>query len=287
MLNQLEHDLNNLSLENNVLKNIIAEIPCHVYWMDKNGVYLGCNNMQAELLGFSNPEQVIGRSLKDILANNNISIYQEFWNNYWRVLNGEIIECEEILIVDKNKSSVHVKDCCYALLMNKNKFVFLSKKRPLYNSEKQIIGMIGISIDIKDSKQKQILEIEKEKYLAKIQSQEIFKTCINTIQHELDLVKSEFFNNFDENKTVINKDDIRLTKREGEILYLLSLGHNPKQIANIFAKIELKKISPATISSVINKQLYVKFAVSDLGNLMRKARIMNKIPFLHDSFFVV
>lgn len=156
--------------------------------------------------------------------------------------------------------------------------------------QNKIIGIIGISIDITDRKQKENLEIANQKYLAQLAAQEVFKNCVNNIQYELDFAKNDLLNKLIDTKIVAEKNSIstvNLSKREGEILYLLSLGKNPKQIANIFTKLESKTVSPATVSSVISKQLYTKFGVFDLGSLLQKARVMNKIPFLHDSFIGV
>ena len=36
-----------------MLEDIIAGMPGHVYWTDKNGVYLGCNDLQAKAAGFN------------------------------------------------------------------------------------------------------------------------------------------------------------------------------------------------------------------------------------------
>ena len=43
------------------LENIIAEMPGHVYWKDRNGVYLGCNDSQAKFLGFSSGKEIVER----------------------------------------------------------------------------------------------------------------------------------------------------------------------------------------------------------------------------------
>jgi two-component system aerobic respiration control sensor histidine kinase ArcB len=49
---KLTRDLENSTQELNAAKdyyeNIIALMPGHVYWMDKNNVFLGCNDLQAK-----------------------------------------------------------------------------------------------------------------------------------------------------------------------------------------------------------------------------------------------
>ena len=48
------------------MKNIMAEMPGHVYWKDVNGIYLGCNNRQAQSLGFKAGSDIIGKTDFDL-----------------------------------------------------------------------------------------------------------------------------------------------------------------------------------------------------------------------------
>ena len=43
------------------LENIIALSPGNLYWKDRNGVYLGCNNNMAKMVGLARQE-VIGKN---------------------------------------------------------------------------------------------------------------------------------------------------------------------------------------------------------------------------------
>ena len=47
---------------------------------------------------------------------------------------------------------------------------------------------------------------------------------------------------------------------------------------------ENKKIAPATVGAMINKQLYPKFGVFNVGQLIEKANFLNLIPFMPESF---
>ena len=79
---------------------------------------------------------------------------------------------------------------------------------------------------------------------------------------------------------VLNSENISLTKRETEILYLLSLGKSPKEIANILSKAQNKSVCASTINAMINKQLYPKFEVYNVNQLIEKAHLMRKIPLI-------
>ena len=64
----------------------------------------------------------------------------------------------------------------------------------------------------------------------------------------------------------------------------MSLNKSPKEIANILSNRENKNIQSDTIRSMISKQLYTKFGVYNVNQLIEKARILNLIPFIPDNF---
>src|SRR5438067_4301865 len=43
-----------------LLRNIIAHIPCGVFWKDRDSVYLGCNQVVSGDHGFASPDAVVG-----------------------------------------------------------------------------------------------------------------------------------------------------------------------------------------------------------------------------------
>src|SRR5262249_60008879 len=49
-----------------LLRNIIANIPCGVFWKDRNSVYLGCNQVVSGDHGFGSPDAVVGLSDFDL-----------------------------------------------------------------------------------------------------------------------------------------------------------------------------------------------------------------------------
>jgi hypothetical protein len=51
----------------------------------------------------------------------------------------------------------------------------------------------------------------------------------------------------------------------------------------IISMLEDKEIQDSTISALINKQLYPKFNVFNVGQLIEKANALKMIPFLPDN----
>lgn len=129
------------------LENIVANMPGHVYWKDKNGVYLGCNNRQARSLGFQYGHEIVGKTDFDLPWGDNKA--QLFRKN-----DCHIIETGETQIIEE-KAQVDGKDA-----------IVLSHKSPMRNLKGEITGLLGISIDITERK-----KIEAELYLAKEQAE--------------------------------------------------------------------------------------------------------------------
>jgi PAS domain-containing protein len=51
------------------IKTIVARLPERIYWKDKNGVYRGCNDTFARSLGYTSPDDIIGKTDDDLIGN--------------------------------------------------------------------------------------------------------------------------------------------------------------------------------------------------------------------------
>ena len=123
-----------------MLEQIIALMPGHVYWVDKTGAYLGCNNLQAESAGLSTRQDIVGKHNKDLPWNYRSSELPEVLD----VVNNQVMETGETVSLEETGT-----------LKNGKKIIFLSNKAPLFNLKGEIVGMVGISIDITKEKEAQ------------------------------------------------------------------------------------------------------------------------------------
>ena len=48
------------------LDYIIALAPGHIFWLDRNNVYLGCNNTQAKSMGLNSRYDIVGKTNADL-----------------------------------------------------------------------------------------------------------------------------------------------------------------------------------------------------------------------------
>lgn len=136
-----ERQIMNASDELACLKQIIASMPAHVYWKDKEGNYLGANNNQLNALGLSSIKEIHGKSDYDFFSRDQAERLRQVDQEVMRTGLPKIIEEEGINI-------------------NGNKALYLSHKAPLYDQNNQIVGVIGISLDITDAKKEEIAKLQ-------------------------------------------------------------------------------------------------------------------------------
>jgi two-component system aerobic respiration control sensor histidine kinase ArcB len=125
------------------LENIIALMPGHVYWVDRNNVYLGCNDNQAKSIGLS--------SRKDIVGKRNIDIPGFLIPAALDPINKQVMESGKTILLEEP-----------AILADGTHAIFLSNKVPLFDNSGEIVGMVGISLDITEKKrtEKELLETQ-------------------------------------------------------------------------------------------------------------------------------
>lgn len=115
------------------LENIVANMPGHVYWKDRKGVYMGCNNRQAKSLGFKYSHEIIGKA---------------DFNLPWGINMAELFQKNDFRIMETGKSEIIEEES----RIDGKKFIVLSHKTPMHNKSGEITGVLGISIDITDRK---------------------------------------------------------------------------------------------------------------------------------------
>ncbi len=125
-------------------ENILALMPGNVYWVDRNNVYLGCNDIQATVLQLPSRHDIVGKKTVDLIAEEADAIALDEINN--RVMETGTAHS----VVER-------------VIINSAERVYFSQKVPLRNEQKKIIGLLGISIDITELKKtEEALTIAKE-----------------------------------------------------------------------------------------------------------------------------
>jgi PAS domain S-box-containing protein len=147
-----------------ILESVISVMPGNVYWMNKDGVYMGCNDNEARAVGLSSRKDIVGKKNEDIPG---FVIPEEI-----DPVNREVIKFGKTITAEEPVT-----------LPDGSPGVFLSNKAPVRDNEDKIVGMVGISIDITDRKKQ-----EKELVEAKLKAEEsnrIKSDFISNMEHDI------------------------------------------------------------------------------------------------------
>lgn len=125
------------------LEHIIEYLPAHIYWKDINGRYLGCNWAQANNLGLSSNREIIGKTDFELPWPDRCA--EDFRAHDMEVMKKGVVTTTE------EKSVMSGRDV-----------VVLSQKVPLRGKSGNVIGLLGVSLDITDRKESERLRIENQ-----------------------------------------------------------------------------------------------------------------------------
>ena len=121
-----------------VIKDYILENTAgNLYWKNREGVYLGCNNNMLRLVQLESIDDLVGKTDRELLTH---------------LLSDDKIRALEV--VDQEVMSLGIEKTFEELGMDIHgaPAFYLSKKIPLRDSKGNIIGLMGTSIDITEQK---------------------------------------------------------------------------------------------------------------------------------------
>lgn len=155
------------------LQNILTHMPGHVYWKNTAGKYLGCNDGFARVVKLTPPE-IAGKSDYDFLEPAKAEQIQK--NDFLLIKNDKEITFEEEAVDAENIPAI-----------------YLTRKIPLHDSKGEVIGLLGISINITDRKQAEEREKialaqaaeEKAKAQAETELRQAIAVLAGSIAHDL------------------------------------------------------------------------------------------------------
>jgi PAS domain S-box-containing protein len=122
--------------EENKFYKIIDAVSASIYWKNKDCEYLGCNKYMLKMAGIESLSDLIGKSDYDMP---------------WRGIADKLLAIDQDVIF--NKKTVEIEEV--PTLGNNQVRVFYTTKTPLLNDDGEVIGLIGVSVDITDLKNTQ------------------------------------------------------------------------------------------------------------------------------------
>lgn len=217
-------------------ENIIGCMPGNVYWIDKNGITLGCNRNVLEMFGFKSLKEFKGLSFEDMgrLAHWSKAAEQSFKRDTLEVVKAGTpkLNIEEPPIPHADGRMIY----------------FLTSRVPLFDPNNNVIGVVGISIDITDRK-----KMEENLIKAKEAAE------------AADKAKTEFLENM--------RHDIRtpLSGIIGCTTLIKENIDNPQKIAEVKEYVDNTLASSNTLLALLNSILQtLKIASGEIPRQKRK-----------------
>jgi len=128
-----------------ILNQMASKLPVNIYWEDAKGVYLGCNDRFTKILNLRGVDNIVGKKIFDIFP---YDLAEKIW-----AVDQQVMKRGESITLEETGPDVKGELATY-----------LSGKAPVRNDKAEVVGMLGISLDITKQKQlEQNLRIAKER----------------------------------------------------------------------------------------------------------------------------
>ena len=170
-MSQDKIEIKNLRKENAKLEaylnNLVQIIPASIYWKDVDSVILGDNLLHAKIAGLKCNNDAVGKTDYDFI---------------WKNQAARIIENDKMIMHSKQGLKLEEE----ATLSDGKIHTFLTSKEPMFDKNKNVIGIIGVSLDITELKETQE-ELIKAKETAESALQSLQQSQIENTKHKADL----------------------------------------------------------------------------------------------------
>ena len=172
-----------MSSDNHYIQEILSNLPNSIYWKDSKGVYLGANIHALRMVGLTSSNDIIGRTDYDLTSKDRADIFRK--NDI------KVLTTGKELCVEEKSTSKDGKE-----------LIQLSTKKPIKDKSGNIVGVMGVTVDITDLKAKEKKLWEKTKSLEEALS--IKKRFLNNLSHEVRIpmhiinsIAEELYKSFD------------------------------------------------------------------------------------------
>jgi PAS domain S-box-containing protein len=129
------HEEERYWLERDFVIDLLKQLPSRIFWKNKNSVYLGCNDVFAQSVGFSSPEEIIGKTDYDLPTTKEESASYQ---------------ADDKQVMQSLQPKLNIEES--QTFPDGRKITLLTSKVPLLNKNGEVIGVLGIYSDITDRK---------------------------------------------------------------------------------------------------------------------------------------
>jgi len=139
-----------LRASNRIIEGIINAIPVMVFWKNKDLVYIGCNEIFARDAGYADPKDVVGKD-----------DYQMVWRDQ-----AELYRADDLQVIESGRSKLFIEEP--QTTPDGKVIVLLTSKIPLKSSKGEVVGVLGIYMDITERSKMETALRDSKEYLDKI-----------------------------------------------------------------------------------------------------------------------
>ena len=260
-----QKNISNISLNqvlNTVIhyyENILNCMPGNVYWLDQNCLALGCNQNVLDMFGLKSVAEFKGLSFEEMgrIGKWSKEATLSFKQDSLAVIQTGIprINIEEPPIPNHNGEFIY----------------FLTTRVPLFNDQHQVIGLVGISIDITQRKklEKELLEEKQKAEAANLAKSSFIANMSHDIRTPLNGVIGMSQLLEERAAAVDDKQYARWINESGnQLMYLLN---------NILEVVSLDQVDEQTIH---HDTFSLASLINDITELEQPSILMKKLAFV-------
>jgi len=159
-----------------MLRNIIDTVPQAIFWKDRQGIYLGCNQVFAKAAGLDDPEQIAGKTDFDLP---------------WPKEEAEAYRADDQKVVRLKESKWHVIEPLQQA--DGTRLWIDTTKVPLLDIEGNVHGVLGVYSDITERLRAEEEKAKLESQLRQAQKMEAIGTLAGGIAHDFNNILSIIF----------------------------------------------------------------------------------------------
>lgn len=234
------------------LYSIINNLPGAVYWKDRSGRYLGCNQFVAMMAGYDSPNQMIGKTDYDFCWHESAED--------WQKLDNKVIS-ENITIVHEEKTK----------LTDGKTITKSTYKRPLTNEKGDIIGLIGTSLDMTDRK-----TLEEELRIANEASEAASRAktqFIANMGHDIRMPLTGIIG-----MSSLLKDEVKCLEEKEKVSIIHQSGEQLLGLLN--GVLNLITVDTSNENNVLEESFNLRRLIQDVIDLERPAVIVRQLKIL-------
>src|SRR3990170_7034006 len=149
------------------IERVATILPTPLFWMDRNNVGLGCNDLVLQSIGAATSKELLGKTPSDYLP-------QDIVNTVIKNIN-KVIQEKKAITFEESIKDRKTEEMKYLLMA----------RAPLFDDNGiDVVGTVVSAIDITDRKENERLRIEAELQKVKIQEQARFKKIVDQAAHD-------------------------------------------------------------------------------------------------------